>query len=65
MRKFLDLFLDLITGGIFNYIGAATRVLFSKKKFHVLVEEPMSNYIGMLVFTVFLFGFFLYIKLSI
>jgi len=65
MKKFLDQFLDLITGGIFNLIGAATRVLFSKKKFHALVEEPMSNYIGMLVVTIFLFGFFLYIKSSI
>jgi hypothetical protein len=65
MKDFLNGFIDFITGGFFNYIGAAARVLFSGKKFSSLVKEKQSNYVGMLVMTVLLFGLFLRIKLSI
>jgi hypothetical protein len=65
MKKFFEQFLDFITGGFFNVIGAAARVLFSKKKYAVLLEEPLSNYIGMVVMTVLLIGVYLYIKFSI
>ena len=65
MKNFLDQFLDFITGGFFNYLGAAVRAPFSKTKFSSLVEERLSNSVGMLVMTILLFAFFLYIKLSI
>ncbi len=64
MKNFLNGFFEFITGGFFNYIGAAVRVLFSKKKYQELVQEPFSNYMGMFVLTIILFIFFLYIKLS-
>jgi len=57
--------MDFITGGFFNYVGAAVRLLFSKKKFSSLVQETQSNYTGMLVVTILLFIFFLWVKLSI
>ena len=65
MKNFLNEFIDFITGGFFNYIGAAVRVLFSKKKFSVLARERLSNSVGMLVITILLIGLFLWIKLSI
>ncbi|HEY6502910.1 MAG TPA: hypothetical protein VIZ28_02940 [Chitinophagaceae bacterium] len=65
MKNFLDHFIDFITGGFFNYLGAAARVLFSDEKFSTLVKEKQSNYVGMLVMTIFLFGLFLWIKLSV
>jgi len=65
MKNFLNDFIDFITGGFFNYLGAAVRVLFSKKKFSSLVQEKQSNYVGMLVMTILLFGLFLWIKMSI
>jgi len=65
MRNFLDNFLDFITGGFFNVVGAAARRLFSKKKYSQLLEETMSNYVGMAIFTLILLAFFFYIKLRI
>jgi len=65
MKNFLNEFIDFITGGFFNYIGAAARILFSKKKFSSLVQEKQSNYVGMLIMTLLLFGLFLWIKMSI
>lgn len=35
IKSFLNEFIDFITGGFFNYLGAAVRVLFSKKKFSI------------------------------
>jgi hypothetical protein len=55
-------FLDFITGGFFNYIGAIVRLPFSKEKFATLVEENQSNNYGMLVMTILLFAVFVYIK---
>jgi hypothetical protein len=55
-------FLDFITGGFFNYIGAIVRLSFSKEKFATLVEENQSNNYGMLVTTILLFAVFIYIK---
>jgi hypothetical protein len=65
MKYFFEQFFDFVTGGFFNYIGAAARVLFSKKKFSALVEERLSNSIGMLVMTIFLFVLFFWIKMSV
>ncbi|MBL7742404.1 MAG: hypothetical protein JNN00_02915 [Chitinophagaceae bacterium] len=64
MKNFLDEFIDFITGGFFNYLGAAVRSLFSKEKFSSLVKEKQSNYVGMLVMTILLFALFLRIRLS-
>jgi len=58
----MNRFIDFITGGFFNYIGAAWRKLFSKEKFLVLVEENLSNSTGMLIMTVLLFILFALIK---
>jgi len=55
-------FFDFITGGFFNYIGAAWRKLFSKERFSVLVKENLSNSIGMLIVTVFILVLFAIIK---
>jgi len=55
-------FFDFITGGFFNYIGAAWRKLFSKEKFSVLAKENLSNSIGMLIVTVLIFVLFAIIK---
>jgi hypothetical protein len=65
MKNFLNDFIDFITGGFFNYMGAAVRFPFSKKKFSSLAEERLSNSVGMLVMTILLIGLFLYIKFSI
>jgi hypothetical protein len=65
MKNFLIEFIDFITGGFFNYIGAAARLPFSKKKFTSLAEERLSNSVGMLVMTILLIALFLYIKISI
>jgi hypothetical protein len=65
MKNFLNEFIDFITGGFFNYLGAGVRVFFSKKKFSSLIHEKQSNYTGMLIMTVILFALFLWIKLSI
>ncbi|MBL7740450.1 MAG: hypothetical protein JNK14_14630 [Chitinophagaceae bacterium] len=65
MKNFLDEFIDFITGGFFNYLGAAARILFTKEKFSVLVKEKQSNHTGMLVMSSILFGLFLWIKLSV
>jgi hypothetical protein len=65
MKNFFEQFLDFISGGFFNYLGAMVRVPFSKKKFSILVEERLSNSVGMLVMTILLLAFFIYIKLSI
>lgn len=55
-------FFDFITGGFFNYIGAAWRKLFSKEKFSVLVKKNLSNSIGMLIVTVWILILFAFIK---
>ncbi len=55
-------FFDFITGGFFNYIGAAWRKLFSKEKFNVLAKENLSNNIGMLIVTILIFALFAVIK---
>ena len=65
MKDFFDNFLDFITGGFFNVVGAAARSLFSKKKYSQLLEEPMSNYVGMAIFTLLLLVVFVYIKFSV
>jgi len=64
MKNFLDSFLDFVTGGFFNVIGAAARKLFSKRKYSDLVEESLSNYIGMVVFTIILLGGYFYLKMK-
>ena len=55
MKNFFDFFFDFISGGGFNYIGAIIRLPFSKKKFSVLVEESLSNSIGMFASAIILF----------
>ena len=65
MKNIPDSFLDFITGGFFNVIGAIARKLFSKRKYSDLVEEPLSNYIGMVVFTFFLLGGYFYLKMKL
>jgi hypothetical protein len=65
MKNFFGSFLDFITGGFFNVVGAAARSLFSKKKYAQLFEEPMSNYVGMAIFTLILLAVFVYIKFSV
>ena len=57
-------FVDFITGGFFNFIGAAWRKLFSKEKFSVLVKENLSYNIGMLILTILIFALFAVIKLT-
>jgi hypothetical protein len=58
-------FFDFITGGFFNHIGAAWRKLFSKEKYSVLVQETLSNSIGMFIFTVFLLLVFVVIRFKV
>jgi len=65
MKSFLDFFLDFITGGCFNYLGAIIRLPFSKEKFSVLVEDKLSNSIGMFASAVILFIFFAFVYLSL
>ena len=65
MKNFFDRFLDLITGGFFNYLGALVRLPFSKKKYAVLADEALSNSMGMLVMTILLFGVFAWIRYGI
>jgi len=65
MKNFFDFFIDFITGGMFNYIGALLRLPFSKKKFSVLAEDTLSNNIGMLATAILLFLFVVYIKFSL
>jgi len=63
MKNFFENFLDFITGGFFNYLGAIARKPFSKKTFLQLVEERLSNTIGMVVMTVLIaiaFGYYKY-----
>jgi len=64
MKNFFDSFLDFITGGFFNVVGAAARFLFSKKRYSQLLEETMSNYVGMAIFALILLALFAYIKFS-
>jgi|GEM_PF-5618464 len=61
MKDFFDKFLDFFSGGFFNYIGAAVRLPFTSGKFDDLVDEDLSNSIGMLVMTIILFAAFAYI----
>lgn len=65
MKNFFETFLDLITGGFFNYLGAAARKPFSKKTFTQLIEEKQSNNIGMVVMTMLLAIAFAYYKYSL
>jgi len=65
MKSFLDFFLDFITGGFFNYLGAIIRLPFSKEKFSVLVEDKLSNSIGMFASAVILFILFAFVYLSL
>jgi hypothetical protein len=65
MKNFFNDLIDFITGGFFNYIRAAVRVPFPKKKFSALAEEQLSNSAGMLFMTILFIVLFLYIKLSI
>ena len=63
MKNFFENFLDFITGGFFNYLGALARKPFSKKTFPQLVEEKQSNNVGMLVMTLLLaiaYGYYKY-----
>ena len=57
-------FLEFITSDIFNYIGALARKPFIKKSYNQLVNETMSNHIGMLVLGIITFIIFAYIKIS-
>lgn len=54
---------DFITGGFFNYLGAASGKLYLKEKYSDLVRENLSNSYGMLITTIGLFIFFVLIKL--
>lgn len=54
MKNFFENFLDFITGGFFNYLGAMARAPFSKRSFKELVPETLSNNIGMVVMTILL-----------
>jgi len=65
MKNFLDFFFDFITGGCFNYLGAIIRLPFSKEKFAVIVEESLSNSIGMLASAIILFLVFAYVYFSL
>ena len=65
MKDFLNHFLDFITGGIFNHLGALVRLAFSEKKYPELVKENLSNSIGMLVMTILLLGLFAWIRYQI
>jgi hypothetical protein len=65
MRNFLDEFIDFITGGFFNHLGATVRILFSKRKYSELVQEKLSNYMGMFIMTIFLLILYVWYKLSI
>lgn len=65
MKKFLVFFVDFITGGIFNYLGAAVRKPFSKKTYLALSNETQSNNIGMLVTAIIMLLVFVYIRYSI
>jgi len=62
MKIFFEFFIDFITGGIFNYLGAAIRLPFSKKKYMALAEETQSNNIGMLATAILLLFVFIYIR---
>jgi hypothetical protein len=64
MKGFFEFAFDFITGGFFNYLGALARKPFSKKTYKLLAEETMSNNIGMLVMTIFLFIAYAYYKFS-
>ena len=64
MKNFFENFLDFITGGFFNYLGAMARKPFSKKTFVQLVEERLSNTIGMVVMTVLIAIAYAYYKYS-
>ncbi|MBI3138473.1 MAG: hypothetical protein HYZ15_07815 [Sphingobacteriales bacterium] len=59
----MNSFFDFITGGFFNYLGAAWRKMYLKEKYSLLVKENLSNSYGMLIMTVILFIFFILIKL--
>jgi hypothetical protein len=65
MKNFFDFFFDFITGGCFNYLGAITRLPFSKEKFSVLVKETLSNSIGMFASAIILFLVFAIIYFSV
>jgi len=60
----MNKFLDFITGGFFNYIGALVRLPFEKEPYSKLAEENISNTYGMFVTTVLLLAFFAYIRFS-
>lgn len=65
MKDFFDQFLDFITGGFFNHLGALVRLAFSEKKYPELLKENLSNSIGMVVMTILLFGLFAWIRYQI
>jgi len=65
MKNFFENFLDFITGGFFNYLGAMARKPFSKKNFMQLAEERLSNTIGMVVMTVLIAIAYAYYKYSL
>jgi hypothetical protein len=50
MKNFFSTFLDFVTGGFFNYIGALLRKPFSKKTYAQLLQENTSNNVGMIAF---------------
>ena len=58
-------FIDFITGGFFNVLGAAVRLPFSGKKYSELLEESTSNWLGMAVITVILLTLYFIYKLSL
>jgi len=60
MKDIFEKLLDFFSGGFFNIIGATVRAPFSQTKFKDLVEENLSNSIGMLVMTIVLFAVFAY-----
>jgi hypothetical protein len=62
VKDIFSQFIDFITGGFFNVLGAVVRLPFSKKKYGQLLEEPTSNYLGMVVMTIILLGLYLSIQ---
>jgi hypothetical protein len=61
----MNKFIDFITGGFFNYLGAGWRKLFSKEKYSVLVEEDLSNSYGMMISAILFLAALVYIKVSV
>ncbi|MEI9909176.1 MAG: hypothetical protein WDO71_05665 [Bacteroidota bacterium] len=62
MNKNLGKFIDFIFGGFFSYIGAAVRILFVNRRYHSLLKDTMSNYVGMMMMCFLLLLLVVYIR---